>query len=135
MLFIKIKIIAQLDICITRIPKNTKRTDRDDSSCLRLPYFSYFLLAFLSILVSKPTVSSIIYRMLLAVERNISGRNCSPVIIQGDKAWKVDKKGGIFDIFNNISFFLNFSLNIYLCITNYNNTPHTIHGSVQLSCL
>ena len=33
------------------------------------------------------------------------------------------------------NFFLNFSLNIYLCITNYNNTPHTIHGSVQLSCL
>ena len=36
---------------------------------------------------------------------------------------------------NDIIIFLNFSLNIYLCITNYNNTPHTIHGSVQLSCL
>ena len=47
-------------------------------------YFSCSLLALLSILVSKPTESSIIYRILLAVERSISGRDCSPVIIQGE---------------------------------------------------
>ena len=29
MLLIKIKILVHLDICITRIPKNTKRTERD----------------------------------------------------------------------------------------------------------
>ena len=50
---------------------------------MKLQYFSYFLLALLSILVLIPRVSLIIYRMLLAVEIRVSGRNCLPVIIQG----------------------------------------------------
>ena len=84
-----------LDICITRIPKipselietfiNLTSWYLDDNSCIRLWYFPYFLLVLLSILVSKPTVSSMIYRVLSAVERSISGRNCSPVIIQGER--------------------------------------------------
>ena len=36
-------------------------------------------------LASKPTVSSIIYRILLVMERSMSRRNCSPVMIHGER--------------------------------------------------
>ena len=41
-----------------------------------------FSFALLAIAVSKPKQSSSIYRMLLAMERSISGRKFSPVIAQ-----------------------------------------------------
>ena len=50
--------------------------------------------------ISFKTISKFnLYRMLFAVERRISGRNYSPVIIQGERKPGRSKKGGIFDIF------------------------------------
>jgi len=56
--------------------------ERSRVSCM---YLSFFLSAFRLMLVSNPTVSSMIYIVAEPVEISISGRKWSPVIMQGER--------------------------------------------------
>ena len=56
--------------------------ERSRVSCMHL---SFFLSAFRSMLVSNPTVSYMIYIVAEPVEISISGRQWSPVTMQGER--------------------------------------------------
>ena len=67
-----------------RLMKLTPRyfEERSRVSCM---YLSFFLSAFRLMLVSNPTVSSMIYLVAEPVEISISGPKSSPVIMQGER--------------------------------------------------
>ena len=69
---------------IERLMKLTLRyfEERSRVSCM---YLSFFLSAFRLMLVSNPTVSSMIYIVAEPVVINISGRKWSPVTMQGER--------------------------------------------------
>ena len=56
-----------------------------DMSDINGRYLSLFLSALLSRFVSKPTVSSRIKRILSFVIKSRSGRNCSPMMTEGER--------------------------------------------------
>ena len=55
---------------------------RSRVSCM---YLSFFLSAFILMLDSNPTVSSMIYIVAEQMEISMSGRKCSPVTMQGER--------------------------------------------------
>ena len=66
-----------------RLMKLTLRyfEERSGVSCM---YLSFFLSAFILMLVSNPTVSSMIYIVAESVDISIFGRKRSPVTMQGE---------------------------------------------------
>ena len=69
--------------------------ERSRVSCM---YFSFFLAAFRLMLVSNPTVSSMIYIVAEPVEISISGRKWSPVTnARREEAREINIHGRVFD--------------------------------------
>ena len=64
---------------------NLTEENGEFNACKSSWYLSFFLCELIFKLLSKPTVSSSTKSFLSFVTRRISGRNVSPVIIQGER--------------------------------------------------